>query len=72
MANCINWHFYVFIIAGLCGPVIFVMYDIGAEMMMEVMVGIYFFRSKFLVHVHSSKDLLMMTLIKETKEESIK
>jgi len=48
------------------------MYDIGAEMMMEVMVGIYFFRSKFLVHVHSSKDLLMMTLIKETKEESIK
>ena len=48
------------------------MYDIGAEMMMEVMVGIYIFCSKFLVHVHTSRDLLMMTLIKETEKESIK
>ena len=29
----------VFIVAGLCGPVIFAMYVTGAEMMMEVMVG---------------------------------
>jgi hypothetical protein len=30
---------HVYIVAGLSGPVIFVMYVTGVEMMMEVMVG---------------------------------
>lgn len=40
----------MFIVAGLCGPVIFVMYVTGVEMMMEVMVGNLFFSAQFSVY----------------------
>ena len=52
VVNCVDPNCYAFIIAGLCGLVIFVMCDTGAEMMMEVMVGIFLFCSKVLVYFH--------------------
>lgn len=66
--DCIDPMCHVFIMAGLCGLVIFVMYVTGAEMMMEVMVGNF-----FLFEVFSTCLLDLLTLLaKETKVENIK